>query len=294
MGAWNTAVSFVTNTNWQWYSGESTLGYFAQMAGLAVQNFLSAAVGLAVAVALIRGFTREHTDRVGNFWVDLTRLVVRILLPLSIVAAVVLMIGGVVQNFASPNEIATLAGGTQTITGGPVASQEAIKELGTNGGGFYNANSSHPFENPNAWINLFEIFLLLVIPFSLPRMFGRMVGNTRQGVAVVTVMAVLWLGRRGDRDVGGAGRRRHGDRRGRGRDGGQGGPVRGSRLGAVRRVHHRDLHRLGEHDARLDDPGRRGRGPGQHHAGRGVARAGWAWACTGSSCWRSSRCSSPG
>jgi K+-transporting ATPase ATPase A chain len=194
VGAWNTAVSFVTNTNWQWYSGESTLGYFAQMAGLAVQNFLSAAVGLAVAVALIRGFTRQHTDRVGNFWVDLTRSVVRILLPLSVVAAVVLMIGGVVQNFASPNEIATLAGGAQTITGGPVASQEAIKEIGTNGGGFYNANSSHPFENPNAWINLFEIFLLLVIPFSLPRMFGRMVANTRQGVAVVTVMAVLWLG----------------------------------------------------------------------------------------------------
>jgi potassium-transporting ATPase potassium-binding subunit len=187
-------VSFVTNTNWQWYSGESTLGYVAQMAGLAVQNFLSAAVGLAVAVALIRGFIREHTDRVGNFWVDLTRAVIRILLPLSIVAAVVLMIGGVVQNFASPNEIATLAGGTQSITGGPVASQEAIKELGTNGGGFYNANSSHPFENPNAWINLFEIFLLLVIPFSLPRMFGRMVGSTRQGVAVVTVMAVLWFG----------------------------------------------------------------------------------------------------
>ncbi len=194
VGAWNTAVSFVTNTNWQWYSGESTLGYVAQMAGLAVQNFLSAAVGLAVAVALIRGFIREHTDRVGNFWVDLTRAVVRILLPLSLVAAVVLMIGGVVQNFAGPNEIATLAGGTQSITGGPVASQEAIKELGTNGGGFYNANSSHPFENPNAWINLFEIFLLLVIPFSLPRMFGRMVGSTRQGLAVVTVMAVLWLG----------------------------------------------------------------------------------------------------
>ena len=194
VGAWNTAVSFVTNTNWQWYSGESTLGYVAQMAGLAVQNFLSAAVGLAVAVALIRGFTREHTDRVGNFWVDLTRAVVRILLPLSIVAAVVLMIGGVVQNFASPNEIATLAGGTQTITGGPVASQEAIKELGTNGGGFYNANSAHPFENPNAWINLFEVLLLLVIPFSLPRMFGRMVANTRQGVAVVSVMAVLWFG----------------------------------------------------------------------------------------------------
>ena len=194
VGAWNTAVSFVTNTNWQWYSGESTMGYFAQMAGLAVQNFLSAAVGLAVAVALIRGFTRQHTDRVGNFWVDLTRSVVRILLPLAVVGAVVLMLGGVVQNFANPHEVTTLAGAAQTITGGPVASQEAIKELGTNGGGFYNANSAHPFENPNAWINLFEIFLLLVIPFSLPRMFGRMVGNARQGLAVVTVMGLLWLG----------------------------------------------------------------------------------------------------
>ncbi|MGB8020234.1 MAG: potassium-transporting ATPase subunit KdpA [Candidatus Nanopelagicales bacterium] len=194
VGAWNTAVSFVTNTNWQWYSGESTMGYFAQMTGLAVQNFLSAAVGLAVAVALIRGFTREHTDRLGNFWVDLTRSVVRILLPLSVVAAVVLMVGGVVQNFAGPHEVSTLAGAAQTITGGPVASQEAIKELGTNGGGFYNANSAHPFENPNSWINLLEIFLLLVIPFSLPRMFGRMVGDRRQGLAVVTVMGILWLG----------------------------------------------------------------------------------------------------
>ena len=119
VGAWNTAVSFVTNTNWQWYSGESTMGYFAQMAGLAVQNFVSAAVGLAVAVALIRGFTRQHTDRVGNFWVDMTRAVVRVLLPLSILAAVVLMVGGVVQNFAGPYEVTTLAGGTQTITGGP-------------------------------------------------------------------------------------------------------------------------------------------------------------------------------
>lgn len=194
VGAWNTAVSFVTNTNWQWYSGESTMGYSAQMAGLAVQNFVSAAVGLAVAVALIRGFTRQHTDRVGNFWVDMTRAVVRVLLPLSILAAIVLMVGGVVQNFAGPYEVSTLAGGTQTITGGPVASQEAIKELGTNGGGFYNANSAHPFENPSSWINLFEIFLLLVIPFALPRTFGRMVGNTRQGLAVVSVMAVLWLG----------------------------------------------------------------------------------------------------
>lgn len=193
IGAWNTAVSFVTNTNWQWYSGESTMGYLAQMAGLAVQNFVSAAVGLAVAVALIRGFTREGTDRVGNFWVDLTRSIVRILLPLAALAAVVLMLGGVVQNLTGTHDVTTLTGGTQALTGGPVASQEAIKDLGTNGGGFYNANSAHPFENPTPWTNLFEVFLLLVIPFSLPRTFGRMVGDRRQGTAVLAAMAVPWL-----------------------------------------------------------------------------------------------------
>jgi K+-transporting ATPase ATPase A chain len=191
--AWNTAASFVTNTNWQSYSGESTMGHLVQMAGLAVQNFVSAAVGLAVAVALIRGFTRSRTDRLGNFWVDLTRGSLRILLPLSVVAAVILIAGGVIQNFHSVQELSTLAGGQQGVTGGPVASQEAIKELGTNGGGFYNANSAHPFENPNAWTNLFEIFLLLVIPFSLPRTFGRLVSDKRQGYAILAAMAVIWV-----------------------------------------------------------------------------------------------------
>jgi K+-transporting ATPase ATPase A chain len=191
-GAWNTAVSFVTNTNWQWYSGESAMGHLVQMSGLAVQNFVSAAVGLAVAIALVRGFARHRTDRLGNFWVDLVRGTVRILLPLAFVAAVLLLIGGVMQNVAGPQEITTLDGATQTIVGGPVASQEAIKDLGTNGGGFFNANSSHPFENPNAWTNLLEIFLLLVIPFSLPRTFGRMVGDRRQGRAIVAVMASMW------------------------------------------------------------------------------------------------------
>ena len=147
--ALNTAVSFVTNTNWQSYSGEAALGYIVQMAGLAVQNFVSAAVGMAVAVALVRGFARTRTDRLGNFWVDLVRVTLRILLPLAVVVAVVLIAGGVVQNFAATPRVTTLAGGAQTIPGGPVASQEAIKELGTNGGGFYNANSAHPFENPN-------------------------------------------------------------------------------------------------------------------------------------------------
>ena len=162
------------------------------MAGLAVQNFLSAAVGIAVAVALVRGFARTHTDRLGNFWVDLTRITLRILLPGAAVFAVVLVFAGVVQNFSGDTTIATLTGGTQTIPGGPVASQEAIKELGTNGGGFYNANSAHPFENPNGFTNLVEIFLLLVIPFSLTRTFGRMVGDLRQGYAILAVMAGIF------------------------------------------------------------------------------------------------------
>ncbi|MBK9739896.1 MAG: potassium-transporting ATPase subunit KdpA [Actinobacteria bacterium] len=188
----NTAVSFVTNTNWQSYSGEAALGYTAQMAGLAVQNFLSAAVGIAVAVALIRGLARTHTDRLGNFWVDLTRITIRILLPVAVVFGIVLILNGVVQNFAGDTTITTLTGGTQTIPGGPVASQEVIKELGTNGGGFYNANSSHPFENPNGLTNLIEIFLILVIPFSLTRTFGRIVGDLRQGYAILAVMASIW------------------------------------------------------------------------------------------------------
>ncbi|WP_042364103.1 potassium-transporting ATPase subunit KdpA [Streptacidiphilus neutrinimicus] len=191
--AWNTATSFVTNTNWQSYSGEQTMGYLVQMAGLAVQNFLSAAVGVAVVAALIRGFTRTETDRVGNFWVDLTRLTVRVLLPIAFVFAIVLLASGVVQNLHGFQTVHTLAGGTQSLPGGPVASQEVIKELGTNGGGFYNANSAHPFENPNAWTNWLEIYLLLVVAFALPRTFGRMVGDNRQGYAIVSVMALFWV-----------------------------------------------------------------------------------------------------
>ncbi|GAB1644115.1 potassium-transporting ATPase subunit KdpA [Krasilnikovia sp. MM14-A1259] len=193
-GAWNTAVSFVTNTNWQWYSGESTMGHLVQMAGLAVQNFASAAVGIAVAVALVRGFARSRTDQLGNFWVDLVRITVRVLLPLAAVAAIVLVAGGAIQNLSAGTDVHTLAGAVQHVTGGPVASQEAIKELGTNGGGFYNANSAHPFENPTTWTNWLEVFLLLVIPFSLPRTFGRMVGSNRQGYAILAAMAVLAVG----------------------------------------------------------------------------------------------------
>jgi potassium-transporting ATPase potassium-binding subunit len=189
--AWNTAISFVTNTNWQGYSGESTLGHLVQMAGLAVQNFLSAAVGIAVGIALVRGFARTTTDRLGNFWVDLTRTLTRVLVPIAVVGAVVLLLGGVVQNLSAGTDAHTLTGATQFLPGGPVASQEAIKELGTNGGGFYNANAAHPFEGPTAWVSLFQIFLLLLIPFALPRTFGRMVGDKRQGFAILGVMAAL-------------------------------------------------------------------------------------------------------
>jgi K+-transporting ATPase ATPase A chain len=189
--AWNTAVSFVTNTNWQSYSGESTMGYLAQMAGLAVQNFVSAAVGIAIAFALIRGFARTASNSLGNFWVDLTRICIRLLLPVAVVGAIIFIAAGMVQNLSPDTDITTLAGNSQHLTGGPVASQEVIKELGTNGGGFYNANSAHPFENPTGWTNWIEVFLLLVIPFSLPRVFGRMVGDLRQGYAIVAVMVIL-------------------------------------------------------------------------------------------------------
>ena len=189
--SFNTAVSFVTNTNWQSYSGENALGYIVQMAGLAVQNFASAAVGIAVAIALVRGFARNRTERLGNFWVDLTRICFRLLLPISVVFAIVFVGAGMIQNFHDYHSITTIAGAHQTIPGGPYASQEAIKELGTNGGGSFNANSAHPFENPTAWTNWIEIFLLLCISFSLPRTFGRMVGDKRQGYAIVAVMALL-------------------------------------------------------------------------------------------------------
>ena len=190
--AWNTAVSFVTNTNWQAYSGESTYGHLVQMAGLAVQNFVSAAVGMSVAVAVMRGFVRTRTGDLGNFWVDLVRGTLRILLPISVVAAIALVAGGAIQNFSLHSQVVdTVAGAQQTIPGGPVASQEAIKNLGTNGGGFFNVNAAHPFENPTTWTNWIIIFLLLVIAFSLPRTFGRMVGSTKQGLAIVAVQATL-------------------------------------------------------------------------------------------------------
>jgi K+-transporting ATPase ATPase A chain len=191
--AWNTAASFVTNTNWQNYSGESTMGYLVQMGGLAVQNFLSAGVGLAIAIAMIRGFIRSRTDTLGNFWVDLTRAVTRLLLPLAVVGGLILAAGGVIDNFSAYHTVTTLSGAHQTIVGGPVASQEVIKDMGNNGGGFFNANSAHPFESPNPFTNWFEIFLLLLIPFALPRTFGKMVKDNKQGYVLLAVMAVIWL-----------------------------------------------------------------------------------------------------
>lgn len=190
--ALNTAVSFVTNTNWQSYAGESGTSAFVQTAGLTVQNVVSPAVGLAVAVALVRGLSRSQAGTVGNFWVDLVRGTVRVLLPLAVIAAVVLLLGGVVQNLTEPTTVTTLSGGHQVVQGGLVASQEAVKELGTNGGGYFNANSAHPFENPNPFTNLVQVFLLLVVPFSLPRTYGVLVGDRRQGWAVLGLMASLW------------------------------------------------------------------------------------------------------
>jgi K+-transporting ATPase ATPase A chain len=191
--AFNAAVSFVTNTNWQNYAGEITMSHLTQMAGLAVQNFVSAAVGIAVAVALIRGLARRRATTIGNFWVDLTRSTTRVLLPIAIVGSLVLVSQGVIQNFNGFTVARTLDGAAQLIPGGPAASQEVIKELGTNGGGFLNANSAHPFGSPNAFTNLFQLFLILVIPFSLTYTFGKLVKDRRQGWAVFAAMFLLWF-----------------------------------------------------------------------------------------------------
>jgi K+-transporting ATPase ATPase A chain len=200
--AFNTAVSFVTNTNWQAYSGESAASYLTQMSGLAVQNFLSAATGMCIAIALIRGFTRHTSQTIGNFWQDMTKSVLYILLPISIIAAMLLVSQGVIQNF-DPYTNSSLLQPIQTLDGqsisnqmlpmGPVASQEAIKEFGTNGGGFFNANSAHPFENPTPFTNFLEILLILLIPFSLTYTFGRFAGNTRQGWALYATIMMLFI-----------------------------------------------------------------------------------------------------
>jgi K+-transporting ATPase ATPase A chain len=191
--AFNTAASFVSNTNWQSYYGEQAMGHVVQTAGLAVQNFVSAAVGIAVAVALVRGFARSRTGELGNFWADLVRGVVRVLVPVAVVGAVILVACGVIQNFSGIHEVGQFLGAPQQWNGGAVASQEVIKELGTNGGGYFNANSAHPFENPTPFTNLFEIFLILLIPVALTRTFGVMTGSVRQGYAILGAMGVIWL-----------------------------------------------------------------------------------------------------
>jgi len=191
----NTAVSFITNTNWQNYAGETTMTHLTQMAGLAVQNFVSAAVGIAVAIALTRGLVRRTSPTIGNFWVDVTRSILYVLLPIAFVAAIVLVSQGAIQTFSGPVTVTTLQGAQQTIPLGPIGSQEAIKQLGNNGGGFFNANSAHPFENPNALTDWFEMFLVLIIPFGLTSTFGHMAGDRRQGwVLFATMMVVVVAG----------------------------------------------------------------------------------------------------
>ena len=191
--SFNTAISFMTNTNWQSYAGETTLSYFVQMTGLAVQNFVSAASGIAVLLALVRGLSRKTTEKIGNFWTDLTRTTVYILLPLSVLFAIVLVGQGVVQNFKPYESIHTLSGAQQIIPMGPAASQIAIKQLGTNGGGFFNANSAHPFENPTPFSNFLEMLFLLLIPAALTYTYGKMVGSIRQGWTIFSVMLILLI-----------------------------------------------------------------------------------------------------
>lgn len=191
--AFNTAVSFATNTNWQGYGGETTMSYLTQMLALTVQNFLSAATGIAVVIALIRGFARHTAQSVGNAWVDLTRITLYVLLPLALIFAVFLISQGVIQNFAAAQDVITLEKTTQTLAMGPVASQEAIKMIGTNGGGFFNANSAHPFENPTPLSNFFQMLTIFLIPGALCYTFGRLVGDVRQGWAVLAAMTVLFV-----------------------------------------------------------------------------------------------------
>src|SRR6478672_1755288 len=192
--AFNTAVSFVTNTNWQSYAGESTMSHLTQMVGLTVQQFVSAAAGMAVMAALIRGLSRAGQRTIGNFWVDLVRTTFRILLPLAFVFAIVLLATGVIDNTHGFTEVHTVAGATQKIPGGPNAGMESIKQIGTNGGDFFNVNSAHPFSNPTKFSDFLELYAILIIPFALAFTFGRMVKDKRQGYAVFAIMGVLWLG----------------------------------------------------------------------------------------------------
>ena len=258
----NTAVSFATNTNWQNYGGESTLSYLTQMVGLTTQNFVSAATGIALAVALIRAFARASAKTVGNFWVDLTRCTLYVLLPLSIVAALFLVWQGVPQNLGAYVDATTLEGAKQTISQGPAASQIAIKQLGTNGGGFWNANSAVPYENPTPLSNFVEAIYILLISAALTHTFGRMVKDERQGWALYAAMSILFFA--GARCLLLGGRlRQPAIRRARARSrqhGRQGGPLRHRQFEPLGGRHHRRLERLGQcharqlHAARRDDP----------------------------------------
>ena len=192
--AFNTAISFATNTNWQNYAGESTMSYFSQIVALVLHQFLSAAVGIAVAIVVIRAIARRTMSTLGNFWVDIVRCILYVLLPISVVLALVLVANGAIQNFSNYSVVHTLTNGLQTIAQGPVASMEAIKDLGTNGGGFFNANAAHPFENPNGFTNSLEIFICLLIPFGLTITFGKWVGHVKQGIVLGAVMGIILVG----------------------------------------------------------------------------------------------------
>ena len=297
--AFNTSVSFETNTNWQNYSGETGATYLTQAAVLAVRNFTSAATGLAVAIALIRGLTRRSAKTLGNYWVDLTRGVLYILLPISIVGALVLVWQGVPQTWNPSQTVTTLQGAQQTIAMGPIASQEWIKEMGNNGGGFFNANSAHPFENPTPLTNWLEMFAILLCAFSLTYTFGKYAGNQRQGwtifgamAAILLVGAVVGDARRVDGQPALPGRRRPGGPR---QHGGQGDPLRRGRRRPVHGRH--DRHEHGRHQllARQRPADRRPRPALQHGARRGHPGRHRRRACTAcSSSARSWPSSSPG
>ena len=278
----NTTSSFLTNTNWQYYGGETTMTYFSQMLGLTVQNFLSAGVGIVVAVALVRGIANRSSRSLGNFYVDMVRTVLYVLVPISFVSALVLVSQGSIQNISHYVSAHGITGVTQLIAMGPVASQEAIKELGTNGGGFFNVNSSHPFENPNGFTNFFEMLLVLIIPGALVFMYGKMVGSRRQALAVFATMFVMFFGAvvvayaaeaHGSPAQHAAGIA-HGEPRqlDRRQPGGQGAALRHRRLRAVRRRHDRHLVRRGQQLDRVLHRARRRRADGEPLGERGDLR----------------------
>ena len=273
--AFNTAISFVTNTNWQFYSGESAASHLTQMAGLTVQNFASAAAGIAVAAALARAFVAHRGTSLGNFWADLVRITLYILLPLSIVVALVLCALGVPQTLLGHVDATTMEGAKQSIALGPIASQEAIKQIGTNGGGFFNANSSHPFENPNAITNLIEEVIMNMLGFACVVAFGRLVGVAKEARALLVVMVIMVgaaaAGIYARRIAAHSGRHRR-PRRSRSEHGRQGGPLRRPRHLGVRRHDHRRLRRRGQRHAREPDAPRRRRGDVHDPPGRTAAR----------------------